>query len=150
MNPKFLPKTFDGQVDRLTEETGEVIEIAGRVLRVVGKTGRFGLDSYHPGGGLNNAALMLSEMADLRHAMNEVHDELHAAAALVFVGPNGEASFQRSDVFLTANEAREMFGDFEESIEDFLSNNKQVQVCDGVWMREGMDYVLYKDPAREE
>ncbi|WP_213286734.1 hypothetical protein [Bradyrhizobium sp. sGM-13] len=83
MNPKFLPTTLDGQIDRVVEESGEVAEVMGRVLQIIGKTGRFGLTSAHPEGGPNNAALLLSELADLRHAISVVENGITDRARIV-------------------------------------------------------------------
>jgi hypothetical protein len=83
MNPKWLPTTLDGQINRVVEESGEVTEIIGKVLRVIGKTGRFGLTSAHPEGRPNNAALLLSELADLRHAISVIENGITDHARIV-------------------------------------------------------------------
>lgn len=69
MNPKYLPRDPEGRRARLTEECGEV-------LQVLGKIGRFGLYSRHPNGGPTNAYLLMSELEDLRGAIDAVQDDI--------------------------------------------------------------------------
>ncbi|ARQ95274.1 hypothetical protein [Bradyrhizobium phage BDU-MI-1] len=145
MNPKFLPTTTEGKVDRLGEEAGEVVEVIGRVLRIKGKIDRFGLDSTHPGGGPNNAAVLLSEMADLRHAISTIENEITEIAAIKV----GNSLLKWTTDLATAKELRELYEDEDMTDEEFLSQNKVIAVCDGQWHREGLEYRFYRDPERD-
>jgi hypothetical protein len=143
MNPKFLPTTMQGKVDRVTEESGEVI---GRCLRVAGKIGRFGIDSAHPAGGPNNAALLLSELADLRHAISQVENSITDQAKIKV----GNAELFGTTELITASELKELLGDEDMTVEDFLAQHKVIAVCAGQWHREGLEYRLYKDPGFDD
>jgi hypothetical protein len=142
MNPRYLPTTIDGKIDRITEESGEVIEVIGKCLRVVSKIGRFGIDSTHPAGGPNNAALLLSELADLRHAISQVENSITDQAKVKV----GNAELIWSSELITASELKDLLGDEHMTDEDFLAENKVIGVCAGQWHREGLEYRLYKDP----
>ncbi len=69
MNEKDLPKTEEGRRWRLAEECGEVV-------RALGKIGRFGLIGTGYDGHANNTAALLSEIADLEHAIAAVRKDL--------------------------------------------------------------------------
>ena len=69
MNPNYLPRDPDGRLWRLVEECGEVSKVAGKI-------GRFGLLSRHPDGGPTNAYLLMSELCDLRHAIDAVMNDI--------------------------------------------------------------------------
>jgi hypothetical protein len=146
MNPRYLPVTIDGKVARITEESGEVIEVIGACLRVVGKIGRFGLQSVHPEGGPNNAALLLSEMADLRHAISQVENSITDEAKIRV----GNADLVWTNELVTAKELRELYGEESLTDDEFLAANKVIPVCAGQWHREGMEYRLYKDPGFDD
>lgn len=146
MNPKFLPTTTEGKVDRLGEEAGEVVEVIGRVLRVKGKIDRFGLESTHPEGGPNNAALLLSEMADLRHAISTIENSVTQVAAIKV----GNSLLKWTSDLATAKELRELYEHDDMTDEDFLAANKVIAVCDGQWHREGLEYRFYLDPERDD
>jgi len=151
MNPKYLPTTIDGKIDRLVEESGEVTEVIGRVLRIVGKTGRFGLTSAHPEGGPNNAALMLSELADLRHAISAVENGcITDHAKIVIHEPGGRNELVWTSELLSTKELRELLGDEDTTDEQFNSEHKVIGVCAGQWHREGLDWRLYKDPEWDD
>jgi hypothetical protein len=144
MNPKLLPTTLDGKIGRVVEESGEVVEVVGRVLRIIGKTNRFGLTSTHPDGGPNNAAAMLSELADLRHAISAVENGITDHAKIKV----GNSELVWTNELVPANELREMYEDETMTDEDFLAANRVIGVCDGQWHREGMEYRFYRDPER--
>lgn len=144
MNPKFLPTTTEGKVARLGEEAGEVVEVIGRVLRVKGKIDRFGLESTHPAGGPNNAAMLLSEMADLRDAISTIENSVTEVAAIKV----GNSLLKWTSDLATAKELRELYEYDEMTDEDFLAANKMISVCDGQWHREGREYRFYLDPER--
>jgi hypothetical protein len=147
MNPKWLPTNLDGKIDRITEESGEVIEVIGRVLRIIGKTGRFGLSSAHPEGGPNNAAALLSELADLRHAISTVENGVTDHARIKV----GNAELVWTNELISPAEMREMYADDDDKTdEDFLANHKVVGVCYGQWHREGLEYRFYKDPEWDD
>ncbi|TYO65419.1 hypothetical protein FXV83_15905 [Bradyrhizobium hipponense] len=146
MNPRFLPTDVGGKVVRVVEESGEVVEVIGRCLRIYGKIGRFGLASTFPGGGPNNAALFLSELADLRHAISQVENSLTDFAKVKV----GNTELVWTNELATAAELKEMYEDEEMSDEDFLANNKVIGMCAGQWHREGLEYRLYKDPNWDE
>jgi hypothetical protein len=146
MNPKLLPTTPQGMVDRLGEEAGEVVEVIGRVLRAKGKVDRFGFLSAHPNGGANNAALLLSEIADLRHAISQVENSLTDMARIKV----GNAELEWTSDLVPAKELRELYEYDDMTDEDFLAANKVIAVCDGQWHREGLEYRLYIDPERRD
>lgn len=147
MNPKLLPTTPQGKVDRLGEEAGEVVEVIGRVLRATGKINRFGLESTHPEGGLNNAALLLSELADLRHAISAVENSITDHARIKV----GNWELVWTNELISAAEMRELHADDDDKTdEDFLANHKVVAVCMGQWHREGLEYRFYKDPEWDD
>lgn len=84
MTPEYLPQTPAGRMARLTEECGEV-------LQIVGKIGRFGLDSRHPTTAFAkpNSELLLAEIADLEHALYAVKQDIYAhqrTTALAYYG----------------------------------------------------------------
>ncbi|WP_316207516.1 hypothetical protein [Bradyrhizobium sp. SZCCHNR3118] len=138
MNPKLLPAANDlsGQIGRITEECGEV-------LQEIGKIDRFGLDSVHPNGGLNNAGRLLNEIADLRHALNAAEDNLsqHARARV------GNAELVWTDTLIPASELRELIGDEDHKTDDdFNAENMMIAVCAGQWHREGLEWRFYVDP----
>jgi hypothetical protein len=143
MNPKLLPTTPQGKVDRLGEEAGEVVEVIGRVLRANGKIDRFGFLSAYPGGGPNNAALLLSEMADLRHAISTIENSITDMARIKV----GNTELVWTNDLVPAKELRELY-EAEGTDEDFLAANKVIAVCDGQWHREGLEYRMYIDPER--
>lgn len=74
MTPEYLPKDPDGRRHRLSEECGEVV-------KVLGKIGRFGLDSRWPADGPSNAEALLLEIEDLKHAIAEVETDIRAHIA---------------------------------------------------------------------
>ncbi|WP_316201018.1 MULTISPECIES: hypothetical protein [unclassified Bradyrhizobium] len=123
-----------------------MIEAIGRCLRINGKIGRFGIESVHPNGGPNNAALLLSELADLRDAISRVENAI-TDHARIRVG-NGELVW--TNELATAAELRELYEDEAETDEDFLAAHKVIAICDGQWHREGTEYRLYKDMGRED
>ncbi|MFX8887241.1 hypothetical protein ABTM83_19335, partial [Acinetobacter baumannii] len=91
-------------INRIVEESGEV-------LIEIGKAGRFGLQSHHPKGGMNNAAAILNEMADLRHAISVVENEITCLAEVVHVGDFGDKQILVwTDVLITTREMREIIG----------------------------------------
>lgn len=146
MNPHHLPTTPQGKVDRLGEEAGEVVEVIGRVLRAKGKIDRFGFLSAHPDGGPNNAALLLSEIADLRHAVSVVESAITEMARIKV----GNTELVWTNELVPAKELRELYEDDHMTDEDFLAANKVIAVCDGQWHREGLEYRLYLDPDRRD
>jgi hypothetical protein len=146
MNPKLLPITPQGKVDRLGEEAGEVVEVIGRVLRAKGKIDRFGFTSAHPEGGQNNAALLLSELADLRHAISAVENSITDMAAI----RAGKTLLLWTSDLVPAKELRELYEDEDMTDEDFLAANKVISVCAGQWHREGLEYRFYKDMNWDE
>ncbi|MEY9575783.1 hypothetical protein ABIE88_003359 [Bradyrhizobium diazoefficiens] len=130
MNPRYLPTTREGKIDRLVEESGEV-------LLAIGKAARFGLESTHPDGGPNNAARLLSELADLRHAISEVENEITDAAKVRRTGQD----LVWTNELIPTDEMRELIG-WDGPMDDFLF----FQVCAGEWHREGAEWRFYKDP----
>lgn len=87
MNPRYAPTTPEGRLSRLAEEIGEVMIEAGKVLRLIGKAQRFGVESRPPGGGPTNVEALLAahgplmfELEDLRQAAELVYDDLHEMA----------------------------------------------------------------------
>jgi len=146
MNPRYLPTTVDGKIGRVVEESGEVTEVIGRCLRIFGKIGRFGLDSTHPSGGPNNAALLLSELADLRHAISQVENSITDVARIKV----GNAELVWTHELITTKELKELLGDEDVTDENFLAEHKVIAVCAGQWHREGLEYRLYKDPGFED
>lgn len=140
MNPKYLPRTLDGKINRIIEESGEV-------LVEIGKAGRFGLQNYPPEGGMNNAAAILNECADLRHAISIVENEIACLAEVVHVGDFGDKQVLIwTCVLITTREMRELVGDEEGDDEDFLAENKVIAVCAGEWHREALEWRFYSDP----
>ncbi len=140
MNPKYLPTTLQGKIDRIVEESGEV-------LVEIGKAGRFGLDNHPPKGGMNNAAAILNECADLRHAISVVENEITCFAEVVHVGDMGDK--QRlvwTDTLITTKELRELIGDEEGDDDDFLAANKIIETCAGEWHREALEWRFFSDP----
>ncbi|WP_439357950.1 hypothetical protein [Bradyrhizobium sp. DASA03007] len=144
MNPKYLPTTVDGKTVRVVEESGEVVEVIGRCLRIFGKIGRFGLDSTSPGGGPNNAAMFLSELADLRHAISQVENSLTDIARIKV----GNSELVWTNDLVPAKELRELYDGEDMTDEEFLSSYKMIAVCDGQWHREGLEYRFFVDPER--
>ena len=124
------------------------IEVIGRCLRVAGKIGRFGFDSAHPEGGPNNAALLLSELADLRHAISQIENTIIDQAQIKV----GNTFLVWTNGLVTAKELMELYliDDEDLSEKDFLANNKVISVCDGQWHREGLEYRFYVDPTRND
>lgn len=146
MNPKHLPTTPQGKVDRLGEEAGEVVEVIGRVLRAKGKIDRFGFLSAHPGGGPNNAALLLSEIADLRHAISVVENTITDMARIKV----GNSELVWTSELVPAKELREFYDSEDATDDDFLAHNEVIPVCAGQWRREGMEYRFYNDPTCDD
>lgn len=72
MNPKFAPKTPEGRIDRLIEEVGEVAIESGKLLQLLGKARRFGMDSQHPDGGLTNRNAILAAFSTLKFEMEDL------------------------------------------------------------------------------
>ncbi|WFU52193.1 hypothetical protein QA639_21025 [Bradyrhizobium pachyrhizi] len=142
MNPKLLPadNDLDGQMIRIVEETGEV-------LQAMGKIGRFGILSHHPDGGQNNAAHLLSELADLRHAISVAEGNLTDHAKVVILQEGGyRHELVWTDTLITTAELRELIGDEEHDNDlDFAAASKSIPVCAGEWHREGMDWRFYVD-----
>jgi hypothetical protein len=144
MNPKLLPAADDlgGNISRIVEESGEV-------LQAIGKIDRFGLDSYHPRkGGLNNAAHMLSELADLRHAISVTEALLtdHAKAVVLSDGVYRH-DFVWTNTLITTAELRELVGDEDhENDDEFNAENDCIPVCAGQWHREGLEWRFFVDP----
>lgn len=142
MNPKLLPAADDleGQISRIVEEAGET-------LQAVGKIDRFGIQSYHPRGGQNNAAHLLSELADLRHAISVAEGNLTDHARIVLVSDGQLHELVWTDTLITTAELRELIGDEDHATDDdFNAENKVVAVCAGQWHREGLDWRFYHDP----
>lgn len=76
MDERYLPHDRDGRLFRLVEEIGEVAQ-------AIGKMGRFGSDNHHPDRpGLTNAAHLLCELGDLKHALAGVERDLLALPAV--------------------------------------------------------------------
>ncbi|UPT95496.1 hypothetical protein J4G48_0040795 [Bradyrhizobium barranii subsp. apii] len=145
MNPKYLPTTIDGKIDRLVEESGEVTEVIGRVLRIVGKTGRFGLTSAHPEGGPNNAALLLSELADLRHAISVVENGITEHARIIVQQTScKKVELVWTNELIPTNELRDLIG-ADCSDDEFSSIHQHIGTCAGQWHREGLEWRFYKD-----
>ncbi len=71
MDPKYLPKTFDGKLIHITEECAEVI-------KCVTKMQRFGVNGFHPRRKTTatNRDNLLWEMKDLKVACNRIEKEL--------------------------------------------------------------------------
>lgn len=76
MNPKYAPTDPQGRRDRLGEEVGEVMIEAGRVLQILGKANRFGLESRPPSGGVTNREMLLTLFGDLRRELHDLSDAL--------------------------------------------------------------------------
>ncbi|WP_315740012.1 hypothetical protein [Bradyrhizobium sp. SZCCHNR1093] len=136
MNPKYLPTTLWGKLHRLSEEADEIV-------KAVGKAGRFGsLDGGPPDGGPNNAAEILLEVADIRHAISVVEGELQGLAAINV--DSGHLIW--TDTLIPTSELRQLIGDEEhETDEDFGAAHKWIPVCHGWWVREGLDWRFYVD-----
>jgi len=139
MNPKYLPTHLPGKLDRIMEESAEVIQ-------AICKANRFSLTSSEPGGGPNNATMILSEIADLRHAISVAEDELTERAAIVV----GNAQLLWTNTLVPAKELRELYEAEDISDEEFLSDNKVIAVCAGQWHREGLEYRFYRDPGFDD
>jgi hypothetical protein len=122
------------------------MEEASEVIQAICKSNRFSLISAAPGGGPNNAALILSEIADLRHAISVTEEELTERAAVVV----GNGHLLWTNELISANELKELLGDEDMTDAEFLSENKMIAVCAGQWHREGLDYRLYKDPGFDD
>lgn len=70
MIKKFLPKTKEARLFHLGEECVEV-------AKLIMKTGRFGMNSFHPSDKTkNNATLILEELADLEYAISKAKPDL--------------------------------------------------------------------------
>jgi hypothetical protein len=143
MNPKHLPAADDlaGNISRITEESGEV-------LQAIGKIERFGLHSYHPSkGGLNNAAHMLSELADLRHAISVTENLLtDYARSVVLRDGVYRHDFVWTDTLITTKELRELVGDEDyDNDDEFNADHDCIEVCAGQWHREGLEWRFYVD-----
>ncbi|MGX9944976.1 hypothetical protein ACTG4Q_21160 [Bradyrhizobium denitrificans] len=134
MNPRFLPTHLPGKLDRIVEESSEVI-------KAICKANRFNLLRAHPDGGPNNAALILSEIADLRHAISVAEDELTERAAIV----RGNSTLAWTNELVSDAEMRELIG-WDGPMDDFV----HFQVCAGEWHREGLEWRFYKDPNWDE
>lgn len=69
MRKDLLPTTFDGKVDRIIEECGEV-------LKAIGKLKRFGLKAIDPKTGkkYNNLKDLKKELDDLEDAINKFNE----------------------------------------------------------------------------
>lgn len=142
MNPKLLPAADDleGQISRIVEEAGEA-------LQAIGKIDRFGIQSYHPKGGQNNAAHLLSELADLRHAISVAEGNLTDHAKIVLVSEGQLHELVWTDTLITTAELRDLIGDEDHPTDDdFNAENKVIAVCAGQWHREGLDWRFYHDP----
>lgn len=142
MNPKLLPANDDlpGKIDRVVEETGEV-------LKAIGKIGRFGIENYYPGGGQNNAAHLLSELADLRDAISRVENDLTDHAKIVLIHDGQKHELHWTSTLITTRELRELIGDEEhDNDNDFNAEHKVIAVCAGQWHREGLEWRFFVDP----
>ena len=72
MKPEYEPKTIDQKLGYLVEECGEV-------LAAVGKTQRWGLESFNPEPGASretNREWILRELSDLQNAIDIVRTTL--------------------------------------------------------------------------
>lgn len=73
MDQRYMPKTPAERLAHLTEECGQV-------LTIIGKAGRFGMDSHHPADMRNHPArngdMLLYELNDLMHAIMIVKVDL--------------------------------------------------------------------------
>jgi NTP pyrophosphatase (non-canonical NTP hydrolase) len=73
MNPRYQPKTITQKLGYLAEESGEV-------LAAVGKTLRWGLDSWNPdvpeSERETNRDWLIRELQDLKRAISIIEDEL--------------------------------------------------------------------------
>lgn len=76
MKPEYRPKTIDQKLGYLVEECGEV-------LAAVGKTQRWGLDSFNPEPGASretNREWILRELPDLERAIKYVREAIQSGA----------------------------------------------------------------------
>ena len=77
MEEKYRPRTTEQRLAYLVEECGEV-------LAALGKTGRWGLESYNPelpeAERETNREWILRELKDLRRAIDEVESDLTTEA----------------------------------------------------------------------
>ncbi|WP_316196705.1 hypothetical protein [Bradyrhizobium sp. SZCCHNS3053] len=137
MNPKYLPTELWPQLHRLSEEAGEIVQ-------AIGKAGRFNsLEGAAPDGGPNNATSILSEIADIRHAISVVEEKLIEKAGILVDG----TMLVWTEALVTVTELREIIGDEDYATdEDFAAAHKSVPVCEGQWHREGLEYRFYRDP----
>lgn len=80
MNPEYMPADPAGRLFWLLEELGELVA-------ALGKTGRFGPDSYNPELPPNqrerNCDWVLREMEDVRAAMDGVRLDMLARSAML-------------------------------------------------------------------
>jgi hypothetical protein len=145
VNPRYLPTDLTGKIDRVGEECAEV-------LQAIFKAKRFGLSQNHPDGGMNNAAEILNECANLRHAISQIENDvgMTAAAKVEYFGIFGDTKdYVWTPEHIGVKEMRELIGDDDDddiSDEDFLSSNKKIQVCHGEWHREELGYRFFADP----
>lgn len=142
MNPKLLPANDDlpGQISRIVEEAGET-------LQAIGKVERFGIQSYHPAGGQNNAAHLLSELADLRHAISAAEQNLTDHAKIVLLHGDQKHELHWTSTLITTRELRDLIGDEDHDKDnDFNAEHKAIAVCAGQWHREGLEWRFYVDP----
>jgi hypothetical protein len=69
MNKKYLPKDRDARLFHVIEEVAEVVTEAMKVLKTIGKAGRFGMSDIDPKRKKTNCKILLAEMKDLRNAV---------------------------------------------------------------------------------
>ena len=77
MNPEYAPVT-------ISEKLGYLVEECGEVLAAIGKTQRWGLESFNPEPGASretNRKWILRELADLENACRIVRSALDATPA---------------------------------------------------------------------
>ncbi len=145
MNPRYLPTTLEGKISRIVEECAEV-------LKAIGKAQRFGLEKTGPAGGFSNAAEILNECADLRHAISDVENDISmtAAAKVQYFGIFGDSKdYVWTQELISVTDMRELISADDEpelTDEEFLDRNKVIQVCHGEWHREEMSYRFFADP----
>lgn len=65
MHEEYLPKDLAGILSRLMEECAEVIQAGCKIQR-------FGWYSAHPTSGKENIQAILEEIADLKHAIDQM------------------------------------------------------------------------------